>query len=311
MQLHEKIKHYYLDHIDELDTDKQFHLFTRLAAWEGDLTALQGLKKLTSTIVPANSEMLRQQLTELIEHPPTARINASELREEYFQKYPRLRGIDFALFRVRHLLAVYGVDARQTLLSLVPLAELEQLRQALTNDPAAMRTLSTYAINYLYLLERVILEHDDQIDIAALHDLGKAYDSSDPQQLQLYIYLYTHCIIGESNFYTRTIPAGLLPSYQAMVRDLEAVIQQHYDHINLDNKLEFLTCCRIVGYTTGLTEQIYDECARSVSDNGTYLVDRHNANAQSDKTSLADSEHRNVLFIMSKTTYSPHTTLVT
>lgn len=312
MKLHENIKQFYYSHFEQLDIDKRFHFATRLAAWSGDTTAYEHLRAMKPLFVPEplSAAAIRDTLSALVTNPPVANMNASSARKIYFEKYPSLRGIDFALFRVRHLQAVYGIDARDDLLQVVPLKELQALKATLLADHDAMRILSTYAINFLYLVERVLCEDQTSIDINALTELGAGYDLSNRTHIQLYIYLYTHCIIGETNFYTKRIPNHLMSAYKTMVRLLEQTIQAQYDQINLDNKLEFLVCSRIVGYQTALFERVFEECARSVSEQGQFLVDRHNANAQSGKTTLSASEHRNVLFIMSGSGYSPHTTLV-
>jgi hypothetical protein len=310
MHLSENISDYYFAHMDQLDADKQFHFCTRLGAWNSDRRALEYLRQCRSYFVPepCTPAALQSILQALITTPPENPVNAQTLRETYFAKYPELRGIDFALFRVRHLKEVYGVDARPALFELYPRKKLLELKAALFADDEAVRIFSTYAINYTYLLERVMLEHDDpaSIDLEKIYQLGDGYDTSDPQHRQLFIYLYTHAIIGETNFYVRAIPGQLLSAYSKMLQRLETVIEKHFAGINLDNKLEFLVCCRIAGYDTALFDRIYNECGKSLSNAGTFLVDRHNSQGQQDRTSLSASEHRNVLFIMSSSDFAPH-----
>lgn len=314
MELARSIKDNYYAHLAELPLGKQIHFCTRIAAWEGDQAALEHLRGLRPQFVPEpySEEAMLHTLSKILAGPATGETNASRLREPYFEKYPTLRTTDNTLFRVRHLLNVYGVDTRPLLLKLVAKEELQQLKEALLADEPAMRILSTYAINLVYLLERVVFEGSDTsgVDLDRFYSLGKGYDLDDPQQLQLYIYFYTHCVIGETNFYTNRIPAGLLPTYRQMIVELEAVISGHYDDIHLDNKLEFVVCCRIVGYQSALAGRIYEECDKSVSNDGTFLVDRHNTNAQSAHSDIASSEHRNVLYIMSHSAYNPRSTLV-
>lgn len=311
MDLREKTLAYYLDNFAALPQDKQFHFATRVAAWLGTPPCLQHLQAMKATIVPSpyTKEAVSKTLASLINNPPSALINAASRREPFFARYPELRGIDFALFRVRHMKEVYGLDSRETLLDIKPASELLSLEQALMKDPEATQVLSTYAINFFYLLHKCIL-NDDAIDRVALYELGKHIDSTNPERLQLLIYLYTHCIIGETNFYAQHIPAEHLSIYQSMLAQLEPLIRTHFDQINLDNKLEFLVCSRICNFSTDLQERVEAECNRSISNEGTFVVDRHNANAQSSKTSFGDSEHRNVLFIMSGSPYKPHSTRV-
>lgn len=303
MDLSQQVRHYYLERFQELPFDKQFHFATRLHSWNGDVEG-SGLLQTLRPLVVKDHEAIRRDLAQFIHNPPTAKINAAAAREEYFQRYPDLRGLMLALFRVRHLLFVYDIDVREALLELYPLDKLRSLAVALRKDDDALRVLSTYAINYLYLVDLILYpESGTPIPVEHLYNLADVYDIAKPEQIQLMIYFYTHCIIGESNFYEREITGESRDTYTKMLARLESLIGDNYDSVNLDNKLEFLVCCRILTYESSLFTRVNDECEQSVSPEGTFLIDTHNAFAQSNKTSFADSEHRNVLFIMSQTPY--------
>jgi hypothetical protein len=311
MDLAENILEYYKTRQQELDDDKQFHFATRMAAWRGDEQAFQTLRDMRTYIAgDGSAEQIGKILRDIFATPQTGRQNAFNLRAPYFQKYPNLYGAHAVLFRVRHLEAVYGIDARTQLFSIISEAKLTQLEHDLFDDEEAFAILSTYAVNYSYLLERVIRKNNEELNTARLFQIAKHYDSTSAQHTQLLLYLFTHCVIGESNFYTRIIPAQFLATYQEMLRQLEAIIGISYDTVNLDNKLEFLVCCRICNYDSELSAKIYDECSRSISLDGTFVVDTHNKNAQTERNSFDRSEHRNVLLIMSATPYTPRSTLV-
>lgn len=309
MQLSDSVYQYYLDNKDRLSEDKRFHFATRTAAWLGHQESYDLLRASTQYIVQPDKP-LEQVISDVFHTPQTGRRNAHELRQPYFEKYPTLYGAHLALFRVRHLKEVYGIDARPALFSVISQDELLELKDQLLADTDALKVLSTFAINFCYLLERVVLERADSPPIQHFLELGKTYDLSSKEQIQLLIYFYTHCIIGESNFYVRTIPEALLPYYQDMLRTIEPLIEQNFSDINLDNKLEFLVCARICHYDTSLFDTIYEECERSISTEGTFLIDKHNTNIQSDRNDFIKSEHRNVLFIMSAAPYAPHSTLI-
>lgn len=84
-----------------------------------------------------------------------------------------------------------------------------------------------------------------------------------------------------------------------MLKISEEIIKKRYFEINIDNKVEFLVCARILDYKTDLSEIIYSECVNSLSDLGNYLIDRHNTYKDvKSKNSFIQSEHRNVLFLM-------------
>jgi hypothetical protein len=300
MALHDQIREYYFGQLASLPLDKQFHFASRLGAWEQHPEALQTLQRLRPHLVPdfPADGALREILQKIIATPPTTHIIAAALRAPYFKRYPTLYGAGLAMFRVRHWLAIYDIDGRDALFDAVPEEDLTKLERKLLRDPKA--------INFVYLYERIMLGQDDKkaIDIKKFYKLGRKYDHKKPEELRLYIYFYTHCIIADSNFYTQPVPGFALPTYIKMLKRLEKAIRGHYDQISLDNKLEFLVCCRICDFDTTLAGRIYDECHSSLSDEGTFLIDRHNATAHPDRATFIPSEHRNVLYIMSRSPYT-------
>jgi hypothetical protein len=309
MELADKVYSYYYTNRHLLTADKSFHFATRTAAWRGFEESFALLREHRADIVQPDRS-LKDVIADVYHTPQTGRRNAHELRQPFFEKYPQLYGAHLALFRVRHLQEVYGIDAREALFAAISKQELIDLKDRLLADDEAMKVLSTFAINYCYLLERVIFRNDSSLPVDHFLALGKSYDPQVKEQMQLLIYFYTHCIIGESNFYVKKIPEHYLETYREMLLIIEPLIDEHFGFINLDNKLEFLVCARICGYETGLSARIYEECANSVSPDGMFLIDIHNQNAQSDRNDFVKSEHRNVLFIMSTTPYKPNSTLV-
>jgi hypothetical protein len=308
MILSTKIKNYYYKNLSELPADKQFHFATRIAAWNGEEKALNILKDLKPTIVSDDDFSSTFRL--IVNTPQSGRRNAHELRQPFFEKYPLLYGVHSAVFRLRHLQSVYDISAQKEFFSVIPKEELDALYEALQNDPAALRVLSTFAVNFMYLYKKIALNQGDSIRPEVFLGAACGYDTSDITDMQLKIYLYTHCIIGDSNFYTEEVPSGNIPTYNKMLMELESLIVDNFDAINLDNKLEFLVCARIINFKSTLFEKIDEECQKSISPNGTFVIDVHNKNLQQDKTSFDKSEHRNVLYIMSASPYTPHSTIV-
>lgn len=309
MHLAENIRDYYMTHLGDLTEEKQFHVCSRLAAWNKDEQALAWLRDYKKKYVPdpCTKTSLQAVLQKLIDNPPEMPANAAALRNAYFEQYSWVRGLELALFRVRHWLEIYGVDARPALFEIVSRRQLLAYKQQLLQDEEAMRMLSTYAINYIYLVERVILERTDNeaIDTTQLAAIGGGYRTDDILHLQLLVYYYTHCVIGETNFYARDIPPLLLPAYLQMLQKVDAIIDEHFENLSLDTKLEFLVCARLCGYEAGVEPDIMSECSQSISFDGTFLVDTHNAFAGRDtKKTFSASEHRNVLFVMANTPQS-------
>jgi hypothetical protein len=309
MSLRSDVTDYLFSRLDDLPTEKQFHVGNRLAAWQGDARAVAILQQHRSQMIPQplNEETLVTAFTRYSEFQPSPTISGYTMRQQYFATYPRLTGIHACLLYLRHLRTVYDIDARTAFAKVVPTQELVDLEAALLADPQAMRLLSTYAINTLYLFHLIVLE-DNNLDVQFLYSLGEhGYDTAEPEQLRLLIYLYTHCIIAASNFYTRELPDKNLAIYRAMLQTLEEYIDHSFEHVSLDTKVEFWVCCRVAHYATRLAARIDAECSSSVSPEGTFIIDTHNDFAMLQaKSSFEDSEHRNTLFILSGSEFHPH-----
>ena len=299
--LHQAIRAYYFDHFDELPADKQFHFVSRLSAWSKDTKALKLLDVLKPSMVTNTTSL---DLEALLATSPPVTLNAAARRAPYFAKYPELFGLMLALFRVRHLLFHYGIDTRDELLAFHGKDALYALSDRLQQDSEALMILTTYAINYIYLVESILFPRNDTPMNSFIHQLPSLADiyTDTPEDSLLLIYLYTHCIIGASNFYQMPVQH---PVYLTMLSLIEQRIAAHFDHINLDNKFEFLVCCKLASFETTLEEAIHEEAAQSLSPHGTFLVDTINQAAQKNKVSFAASEHRNVLYIMGSVPYLP------
>lgn len=300
-ELSNSIYEYYRDHFAELTESKQLHFASRLALWSEDKFGLETLAEIRPYVTHHDNpaEALRSVYAEAQQTIHHGSKNAAELRAPYFEKYPQLRAVAMVLFRLTFLKTIYGLDGKDTLYELFPKDQIDKLMQQLLADREALSILSTHAINVLYLYSRIVLEDDGLFDPALFLEVGaQQYDLDNPIHLQLYIYLYTHCVIGESNFYARKLPLKHLATYQKMMDELENYIDQNFTAINLDNKFEFLVCCKLAGKTSRLENKIFEEAEQSVSPDGTFLIDMRNTNPQTANITLDLSEHRNVLFIM-------------
>jgi hypothetical protein len=308
MNLSQEIKQYYFENLGSLSEDKRFHLASRTAAWEGDPQAYELLVKLRHYLLPEGVS-LEKLFSNIIAKPKVGRRIAHDLRRPYFEKYPKLSGLHSALFRARHLKAVLGIDAKDALFRVVPKAQFEELYNQLLVDPGALRALSTVGVNYMYLYKSLIGQRD-LIDPAIFVDIARGYELRDSTNIRLQIYLYTHSIIGETNFYTEVVLSKYRVLFAKMLNELEEIIAKRFEDISLDSKLEFLVCCRICGINSPLFKKVYDECQKSISPEGHFLIDRHNKNSKTSLSSFNSSEHRNVLFIMSSSLFNPHPTLI-
>lgn len=255
-----------------------------------------------------SAEDIRRILAEILANqtPSFGSKNAAAERAPFFAKYPLLRQLLPLLFRLLFIETVYGIDGREQLKNVIDTAAVPQLIQELMADDRALAILSTHAANFLYLWHRYYLRDEAGFSIEKLYQVGQtAYDLSNKTELQLCIYLYTHCIIGECLFYKRALPGQNSAIYHQMADQLNKIVSEHFDDINLDNKYEVLVSQLICGQTPGLLERVDQEAQKSLSDNGDFIIDRHNNNQQSDNIDLEKSEHRNVLLLLAHLPFRP------
>jgi len=306
--LSNNIYDYYLANFKDLSFDKQFHFASRLYLWDQDVEAAALLKQLRAKFTADDNPKLalKSVYEAALGSPVHGSKNASELRKPYFEKYPVLKTYVTLLFRCIFLQTIYGLDAREEFLKLCPREDVENLVKKLLEDSEAVAILSTHAINFFYLYGRLFKTEQDLFTPETFLVIGKKhYNLADPIHLQLLIYLYTHCIIGESMFYYRAIPAEHIHTYHSMLEELETIIDARFADINLDNKHEFLVCAKLVGFTSHLGDRIDKEALRSLSDDGHFIIDTHNNNGQIENITFDKSEHRNTLCIIAHRTFTP------
>ena len=307
MKLDAIIRDYYFAHFDEMPFDKRFHFVSRLAAWNNDSQAIEKLESYRLKLAPTREAAL-EQVFHLYHSPPAMHINSLAARQPYFDTYPELQGLDLALFRLRHLKTIYGIDIVEEFNQVYPVEKLRHIADSLEQDEDALRILSTFAINYIFLTRYILYPSASSVDfVKHVHTIASTVTHKTPEQIQLLIYLYTHCIICDTNFYAQPVCFENVDTFMTMLTELEQIIIDNYSNIHLDNKFEFLVCCRIMDYRPQavLTNRIYTEAEQSLSNKGDFLIDRHNSFPQQKKVTFSTSEHRNVLFIMSQSAY-PH-----
>lgn len=299
MDLAEEIKSYYLNHHQRLPKDKQFHLASRLVAWDANEKAKNILRQMKDLILVPDITASISNLVSL----PVRKVYGRPLRLKYFTKYPLLFGVHEAMFRVRHLREIYGVDARRNLLEIVAQKELEELYSKLVNDYAAIRILSRFAVDYIALYE-YLFEVPSQLNRRIISEQKQFYDLTDPIQLHLLIYLFTHVIIADTNFYIREVPLANLPVYREMLDELDNLLAIHKD-VKLDNKFEYLVASQICDKKAPLKAEIDRIAQASLDKNGKFIVDK-SLGKESRLNTFGGSEHRNVLYIMGNSAYNPN-----
>jgi RimK family alpha-L-glutamate ligase len=284
---------------------KKFHLLSRLYLWNRESALKDSLLALQKDYMGTCEEDYRKKLAKIFSHTPEHgdRMIAREARQMYFDKYPSLEPFLSLLFKNLFAQEIYGVNLKKYIAELVSETALFDLKLALENDLAALQTLSTHAINYLYMLEEYLGNEKAPLFPEKLLAVGKSYPDN---SFELQIYFFTHCIIGASKFYSREIPRADIPTYTDMLVAIEKIIQHHFQKISLDNKFEFLVCAKLCGYASQLEKEILTEANRSLAPDGNFLIDTHNIKADpEERNDFVSSEHRNVLYLMSQSTFHP------
>jgi len=302
--LHEEIKKYYFDNQKRLKKASLEHLVSRLYLWNRDPEALRILKKIAPSAIQEEEKYLNMLQNMEVKIPLKCK-NLSEIREPFFQKYKLLRKFNKILFRLTTAYTIYGKDYKHCLFKIFSKEEISKYRAALLKDTRALSILSSHAINFLYLYSR-LFDQETGLSLKTIDGIiKKKYDHTDAGDIQLMIYFLTHCIIGETQYYFRNIPEKKINEYRKLLLFIENVIEKQYFLIHLDNKLEFLVCCKILGYPSRLTTIIMSEAGNSLSPKGKFIIDRFNGNPQKKHVTLTKSEHRNVLYIMACTSWKP------
>lgn len=298
MDLADGIRQYFFDNFARLRPRRQFHFASRLAAWEGSEQARAKL----SDLKPFMTQLGPGRMLDNLFNYPLGPVYADEARQKYFQKYPLLHGLNMCLFHVRHLKEVYGIDWRKDFLKVFPLAGLERHARAIADDKQALKFLSSFAVNHLYLVSELYGVRD-LANPETFYELHNQYDPADALQSNLLVYLFTHCVIAESNFYTKDIPPNQLDVYSRMIEKLDELCADT-DTIKLDAKLEYLVASRICGKQSPLLSRIHSNLQLNVD--GAYIIDPMNSGPRDYLNSLNVSEHRNALYIMGCSAYKPH-----
>lgn len=299
MSLSEEIKEYFFENFEEIK-DNKFHFLSRLYLWNQDPKSYEYLQAFKADyFVPK----IKDKLYSRIQNSTDSKKKVEVLRAPYFKKYDQLIFINRVIFHLLFAKNIFGNDLRDMLYGFYDKQTLDSLEKDLLADRQAIAMLSTHAINFIYLYNKFIKQNEN-IDVNLFYEIGQTgYDLKDKTQMKYLIYLYTHCIIGESLFYFRNITGDTKQVYIKMLQYLEYLISNYYFLICLDNKFEFLVCCKIMNYQTSLKNIIESEAGVSIADNGKYIVDRCNLNPQS--KGFNTSEHRNVLYILSNAEYKP------
>ena len=276
----------------------QFHFASRRYLWSRDEQSNQWLSTLRADFTANDNATAACE--RLLNQPLPALSQTGQARQPYFENFPQLREQERLLFRLLFMHTVYGLENRTALSQFYTDDALTQQHDALLHDSEALAYLSSFGVNYLYLLDRFIRHDESALPLEQLVTVPLRLHRQTPLERQLQLYFYTHCMLGESLFYGRAIPAEPRPIYQQMLQSIESILAEYIDQTKLDNLFEFLVCCRMLDYQSPLELEIYERAEAAVTTDG-FIGEPLDPRMGT----LQKAEHRNVLFLISHEPYRP------
>ena len=281
------VRNYYFEHFDELSSEKKFHFAIRMKNY----FKISDFDEYLMNNQPSNN------LKEIINNNDYSRVSNYEVRKPFFEKYVGIYGVEAALFRVYHLLKEYNIDIRNEFLKLYSQEKLYALADRLIDDKEALKVLSTWAINVIYLTEELFPCNRDVM--RQLFDY--AIDMDNNKDATTDIYFYTHLVLCESDYYKKDLSKSKnIERVKTVLSKCEKVVKDNIDTISLDAAIEFLVCAKMAGMGFKETEKKIDGLCNKCFENYPYIVNyRRDKNPNSRLYTLNGAEHINTLYIMS------------
>lgn len=298
----------YFDQNCHLFSRYKLHYIIRKYLWFGDDWSKKMVSKYKNEYLGKNDLEIRNRLVNMLKIDEGKKKEVkdsfrSKIRSAYRKKAANIELIDLVLFNNLFAKTVYKKDLREIIKKIISDKELFILKEKLIKDKKMMAELSTWAINYLYLLRFYLGESVSFYSPKEMLDIAKTQFSEEEKYLELKIYFLTHVIIGETNFYSKSVNQEVREDIVEILKYIEQLILNNYHAISLDCKLEFLVCNRLVHRTSLIEQLIFSEADNSMCDNGNFIVDKFNDKKNRKKNTAIKAEHRNVLYLLAKKKY--------
>lgn len=291
-----KISLHYERHLKTIAPDKSFHYLSRLYLWTRQPAYLEQLHALKNNWLP-DPAVFTKLAARIPTLPSPVKLGGKAYRRIYRQKHYKVDQYNRIFFKALFLQTIFKDPLATELISAINQRDVAEVREKLLADPAAIFSLSTPAINFLYHSEHFFgggLNPEWFIEIAESHNLPNYLDTIDARA-----YLLTHVIIGASKFYQERQITFQPEIYTKMLQLVESDILKHYSSLSLDLKCEFLVCAALLNYQSALQSAIKTEVEASSSVHGDFIVDTLNQHKNNFyKKGFQASEHRNVLALM-------------
>ena len=287
------VQRHFKENFNRLAMDKRFHFATRLFAWgrdefARDFLVQNGDLKIHGGDVGAIMADLRGLARAEYDY---ATVQNASRRRELFERYPFLVGDLLVMERVRPLLTFWGIDLRAEAREII--GDVRENSEKLLHDIEAVRELSTYAINYWFLGNRILYQTDFDL-LEALRKVFAGWEV-DEKNVTAYVYAFCHAVIDESNYYAWELGDEYRQFLREILDEVRKVVLRYRAALSLDVQVEFLVCEKMLGVV--LDERVMDGCMGRMQE---LMPD-------SDGKDFSRAEHRGVLYIMATCErWTPH-----
>lgn len=293
----QKVLKTYEKNIDSFSKSKQFHFNSRIFLWTRKPRYKKKILslKLKETLLENLGEVMENAKRPTVEYPK----RFLSQRKSALEKYPWVTRYNTLLFKWLFLEILFRTNIRKEVFLTIPKETLRSCAKTLLNDPPSLIALSTFGINFLYLT-RGILRDADIFHPKELLKIAIEQYPNTQEYAELSLYFFTHCIIGESRFYKNPIQNDI-DVYVDMIRTAEKTLNKYFESVSLDNKVEFLVTAELCHTKSILFKRIQKECEQNFSEELGYIREPRKA---TEKQTISNEEHKNVLYIMSNLKFS-------
>ena len=305
---HILVKEYMDKSIKLLSFANQSHYYSRLYLWSKDNEASsffeQNKKRIIGENLDETHEIIKRILNSKRQKQFPEDTEDNIVRNSLFQKYPNLGKYKNVLFKYLFAKSIYNIDIKHVIEEELDINLLIDLKDELIKNIKDLSQLSTFGVNYLYMLSNFLEEDIEFSLIESMLSSENFNQFSKSTSSKLSLYLIFHSIIGKSKFYYKEITTEI-EEYTSILKQAEDIIYKDYFNISIDLKLEFIICTRLLKYNSFLEKIINNELKDSLSSLGNYLVDKYNSKIKPPKKFFTVSKHRNLLYILSTTNMMP------
>ena len=291
----QKVLSSYIRNMALLSENKQFHFNSRMFLWTRKTIYKENIFALKNVLLENLDASLENSKNPIPEYPK----RFLSLRKNALEKYPWIIRYNAVLFKWLFLNTIFKEDIREKILETLPEKILQEKTHLLLHDPLSLISLSTFGINFLYLT-RGILHNENLFHPKQLLNVTKEYPINTHEYAELRLYYFTHCIIGESQFYNKSVKSNV-DIYINMLTASEEIIKKYFDFVSIDNKVEFLVATKLCLKKSSLSERIQRECEENFSEKLGYITEPRRP---IERQNMNNEEHRNVLYIMSNSKFS-------